>query len=78
MRLTKEYKDKLKDQVKVYLRKHPGASLEAMKEFIKEGDPTVFDNVPRQQINSLLKYDMESSPLMAPWTIMRPEEAEVK
>ena len=59
MRLTKEYKDKLKDQVKVYLRKYPGANLEAVKEFIKEGDPTVFHNVPRQQINSLLKYNME-------------------
>ena len=59
MKLTKEYKEKLKDQVKVYLRKHPGANLEAVKEFIKEGDPTVFDNVPRQNINGFLKYNIE-------------------
>ena len=59
VKLTKEYKDKLKDCVKVHLRKYPGASLEHLKEFIKEGDPTVFDHVPRQQINSLLKYNMQ-------------------
>ena len=59
MKLTKEYKEKLKDQVKVHLRKFPGASLQELKEFIKEGDPTVFNDVPRQQVNSLLKYNME-------------------
>ena len=58
-KLTKAYKDKLKDQVKVHLRKYPNASLESLKEFIKEEDPNVFDDVPRQQINSLLKYNME-------------------
>ena len=59
MKLTKEYKEKLKDQVKVHLRKSPGASLEEMKEFIKQDDPDVFQHVPRQQINSLLKYNMD-------------------
>ena len=58
-KLTEEYKTKLKDQVKVFLRKSPGASLEQMKEFMKQGDPTVFENVPRQQINSFLKYNMD-------------------
>ena len=59
VKLTNEYKEKLKDQIKVFLRKYPGGSLEALKDFCKEGDPTVFENVPRQQINSLLKYNMQ-------------------
>ena len=59
VKLTKAYKDKLKDCVKVHLRKYPGASLEQLKAFIREGDETVFDNVPRQQINSLLNYNMQ-------------------
>ena len=45
MRLKKEYQEKLKNCMKVYMRKYPGANLEQMKEFIQEGNPTVFDNV---------------------------------
>ena len=59
MRLTKEYKEKLKDCIKVYMRKFPDANLEQVKEFIRDGDPTVFDNVPRQTVNSLLRYNIQ-------------------
>ena len=57
-RFTKSYKEKLKDQIKVKLRKHPHANLAEMKEFILEEDPTVFDDVNRNQLNSFLNYNM--------------------
>ena len=56
MRLKKEYQEKLKNCMKVYMRKYPGANLEQMKEFTQEGNPTVFDNVQRQTVKSLLCY----------------------
>ena len=59
MKLTKEYKDKLKDCIKVHMRKYPDANLEQVKEFMKEGDPNVFENVPRQTVNSLIRYNMQ-------------------
>ena len=58
-RLTKQYKEKMKDQIKVKLRKNPNSNLAEMKEFILHGDPTVFDHVNRNQINSFLNYNME-------------------
>ena len=58
-KLTKAYKEKLKDQIKVKLRKNPNSNLAEMKEFILEGDPTVFDYVNRNQLNSFLNYNME-------------------
>ena len=58
-RLTKQYKEKLKDQIKVKLRKNPNANLAEMKEFILQDDPTVFDHVNRNQLNSFLNYNMQ-------------------
>ena len=59
VRFTKEYKEKLKDQIKVKLRKNPNTNLAEMKEFIREDDPSVFDNFNRNQVNSFLNYNMQ-------------------
>ena len=58
-RFTKEYKEKLKDQIKVKLRKNPNSNLAEMKEFIRLDDPDVFNDINRNQLNSFLNYNMQ-------------------
>ena len=43
------------------MRKFPDANLEQVKDFIRLDDPGVFDNVPRQTVNSLLQYNIREA-----------------
>ena len=57
--MTTQFKEWIKDQVKVYLRKYGNdRSLQEIKAFILEGDQGVFDLslFPTSQINKFIRY----------------------